>query len=437
MKITIKFKFGILLVLGVLCSVSGSVLAQEPIFADQDIPARLAFDFSYHVVPDNTGENSELRVYTKIPYSSLIFYSKDNSFYAEYELSVEIYDKDGDLIKGETTFDNYQTRNYSETESEDLFKVLSTRLPVTSGENTVIVTLIDANTGNMNEKTAKIKIEKWKNDKLRITNIILLKDVVVSNDEILKYTPFIPGIIPKDGTDFFTYLEIISPVLGEEYSVETELKTKNRRRNTTIFKNEFTKTADDKKINIATNLTANDLTTGSYEINYKIKSSSQGEKNISKTFFVTWIDIPTDEEDLDLALDQMKYAFDNVMYEDLGKLSFEGKLTLFSSVWNKYDPTPFSPGNGFRERYYRRVRYANKEFTQYKDGWKTDRGMIYILFGAPNQVFYSDFVSDDINSQQWVYFNNAITFTFLDDHNTGDFQLDSPYDYEPYTRPIK
>ena len=83
----------------------------------------------------------------------------------------------------------------------------------------------------------------------------------------------------------------------------------------------------------------------------------------------------------------MKYAFDKVMFQDLDKLNFEEKLELFTSIWDMYDPSPYSAGNGFQEGYYRRVRFANEEFTQYKDGWKTDRGMIYILFGPPNQVF--------------------------------------------------
>src|SRR5690606_14005651 len=37
--------------------------------------------------------------------------------------------------------------------------------------------------------------------------------------------------------------------------------------------------------------------------------------------------------------------------------------------------------------YFRRVEMANTLFTSYKEGWKTDRGMIYIIFGPPDEVF--------------------------------------------------
>jgi GWxTD domain-containing protein len=41
----------------------------------------------------------------------------------------------------------------------------------------------------------------------------------------------------------------------------------------------------------------------------------------------------------------------------------------------------------FMRSYFRRVEFANQYFTSYKEGWKTDRGMIYIIFGPPSQVF--------------------------------------------------
>jgi GWxTD domain-containing protein len=41
--------------------------------------------------------------------------------------------------------------------------------------------------------------------------------------------------------------------------------------------------------------------------------------------------------------------------------------------------------------YFRRVEMANVYFTSFKEGWKTDRGMIYIIFGRPEEVYkFSD-----------------------------------------------
>lgn len=39
--------------------------------------------------------------------------------------------------------------------------------------------------------------------------------------------------------------------------------------------------------------------------------------------------------------------------------------------------------------YYTRVLYSNQYFTSYTEGWRTDRGMIYIIYGPPDKVYKS------------------------------------------------
>lgn len=47
--------------------------------------------------------------------------------------------------------------------------------------------------------------------------------------------------------------------------------------------------------------------------------------------------------------------------------------------------------------YYTRVVYANHYFTSYKEGWRTERGMIYIIYGPPDKIYA------DANSEKWGY----------------------------------
>jgi GWxTD domain-containing protein len=60
----------------------------------------------------------------------------------------------------------------------------------------------------------------------------------------------------------------------------------------------------------------------------------------------------------------------------------------------------------FMRNYFKRVETANQLFTSYKEGWKTDRGMIYIVFGLPDEVA--------TNGQQevWAYKYPRQTFKF-------------------------
>lgn len=60
--------------------------------------------------------------------------------------------------------------------------------------------------------------------------------------------------------------------------------------------------------------------------------------------------------------------------------------------------------------YFRQVEFANILFTDFKEGWKTDRGMVYIVMGPPQEVnFYLD-------REVWAYAgmdeSSKIRFTF-------------------------
>lgn len=61
----------------------------------------------------------------------------------------------------------------------------------------------------------------------------------------------------------------------------------------------------------------------------------------------------------------------------------------------------------FMRSYFRRVELANQYFTSYKEGWKTDQGMIYLIFGLPDEV------SRDEGKEIWYYRSTGTRFTFV------------------------
>lgn len=61
----------------------------------------------------------------------------------------------------------------------------------------------------------------------------------------------------------------------------------------------------------------------------------------------------------------------------------------------------------FMRNYFKRVEYANYYFSSFKEGWKTDRGMIYIVFGPPSEV------QVDGQEEIWGYKNPRQEFYFL------------------------
>jgi GWxTD domain-containing protein len=60
------------------------------------------------------------------------------------------------------------------------------------------------------------------------------------------------------------------------------------------------------------------------------------------------------------------------------------------------------------KRYYNRVQDANTFFTSHMEGWRTDMGMIYLIFGTPAKTYKT------LGMETWEYYiqNGAPPLTF-------------------------
>ncbi|WP_026950294.1 GWxTD domain-containing protein [Algoriphagus mannitolivorans] len=61
--------------------------------------------------------------------------------------------------------------------------------------------------------------------------------------------------------------------------------------------------------------------------------------------------------------------------------------------------------------YFRMVEFANILFTDFKEGWKTDRGMVYIVMGPPQEVNF--FEDREVWSYAGMDASSKIKFTFV------------------------
>jgi GWxTD domain-containing protein len=84
------------------------------------------------------------------------------------------------------------------------------------------------------------------------------------------------------------------------------------------------------------------------------------------------------------------------------------------------------------KQFYGRVEKANKLYTSFVEGWKTDRGMIAIIFGEPHSI------SRSADSETWYYNNERaysyITFNFIKVKNPfsdNDFILTRDPGFKP------
>jgi len=110
--------------------------------------------------------------------------------------------------------------------------------------------------------------------------------------------------------------------------------------------------------------------------------------------------------------------------------SADNKKAALDRFWLNLSGNAQSAKNLIKQ-YYQRVREANAYFTNYKEGWKTDMGMIYILFGPPDEVYR------DEEKEEWrydkIYDIPPLSFSFVKIKNIfaqNHYSLIRSADYE-------
>ncbi|MEO8369884.1 MAG: GWxTD domain-containing protein [Candidatus Solibacter sp.] len=116
------------------------------------------------------------------------------------------------------------------------------------------------------------------------------------------------------------------------------------------------------------------------------------------------------------------------------------KERFIEQFWQRRDPTPGTVENEMKEEHYRRIAYANQNFTAGIIGWKTDRGRVYIVYGPPDQKeshpsggTYRRPASEGggaittVPFEQWMYrvidgVGDNVIIEFVDPSKTGEFR---------------
>ena len=150
----------------------------------------------------------------------------------------------------------------------------------------------------------------------------------------------------------------------------------------------------------------------------------------SEDYFKNWLE----RDAVYIIADEEKSVFASLTTED-------EKERFIEQFWRRRDPDPRTVINEFKEEHYRRIAYANERFHSGKEGWRSDRGRIYIIHGEPAEIesyaagsFY-DREFDQGGGETTVYpferwryrhldgIGDDIELEFVDDSFTGDYHL--------------
>lgn len=126
----------------------------------------------------------------------------------------------------------------------------------------------------------------------------------------------------------------------------------------------------------------------------KASSTSSDNETVAKPLTKKQLAKKQKELEKELAGPWKKWLNEDVVYiiTDEEKKAFkqlktdDERQTFVENFWARRDPTPDTEENEYKEEHYRRIAYANDHYASGIPGWKTDRGMIYIKYGPPDEI---------------------------------------------------
>jgi GWxTD domain-containing protein len=152
----------------------------------------------------------------------------------------------------------------------------------------------------------------------------------------------------------------------------------------------------------------------------------QTDSSSNKGIFLTCVDSDFPKmTNLGELIQAMRYITKNEEYELLS--TTENKKDEFDRYWLARSPDK-ERARGLLRTYYHRAETANFYFTAEQAGWRTDRGIIFIVFGKPKNI------RKFANSEVWLYtptnYRASVEFVFK---RTGEiYKLQRDANYRPF-----
>jgi GWxTD domain-containing protein len=168
---------------------------------------------------------------------------------------------------------------------------------------------------------------------------------------------------------------------------------------------------------------------------YKVQSEKSGVQGSEMGAHIGFrVDVPFFYDD-DVYMNrvaEMLYVATTDQMNHLRSVPRADREKTWNEFWKKRDPSPTTDANEHEDEYFQRIDYAIEHFGQGDRGYKSDRGKVYVLLGAPDQVEQRPFDVDSPASETWYYYESNRTFVFVDKFGAGEFVLQNPQVLPPW-----
>jgi GWxTD domain-containing protein len=391
-------------------------------------------NFDMEVVPTFRENVSGFDLYVGLPYNSLIYLRKGSQFVAEFETQLQVFAEGNNVAKIDETATDSLKATYRQTQLADA-NTFKKRYTLANGTYIVKVSITDLGTRKTAFRRQRITIQNL------ATDAIALSRVLIEGKFLNKgFAPVVAFHTPANVDSLRAVTEIyntgnikevkvgmlllkvasdqqpanpvfmFSPMYGniayrgvDFGSADTLQKSLKR------IENPLPETV------VEFNLPK--LTPGVYQVLLKAEADGVTTQQSKRLLYIKEPGFPKVE-----TLSQMIEPLVYITYADelrpllMAKSAEEQKLA-FDTFWGAQMPNRQAAENALRV-FYSRVEEANLYFSTQKEGWKTDKGMVYILLGAPMTV------ENQGESEVWRYASSSrdpfSSFAFQKIYPSGD-----------------
>jgi GWxTD domain-containing protein len=396
----------IILIAGIVACMTMSGYGQiEGYSESMEEPLEVHIDAISFSTGDST--NARLDVYIQVGYDQLSFIRSKQSYVAQYEVTVGVYDEQEKLVIEKIWNDRAMTDSFDVSISPQYYVMSEKSVLLQPGMYTLKIVYLDLESKRGMKETRKILIPDYVHRLTEISDIMLISKLTKDGERRV-ITPNISGNVGNLEGGFSIFFEFY-PV-GKSDSVEFVYSFINTAKET-VYSGSSQEGVQKQGMQVFIKIDSIDIAPGEYTL--QVVSRTHGADKTGEVVSTShrqvsmrWKGVPLAINDLDEAIKQLRYIAKDA---DLDSL-------LEATTLN-----------------YRRVAFTNKRFTRYRPGWKTDMGMIYIIFGPPNTVDRHPFEMDSKPYEIWTYYDIRQSLIFIDETGFGDYRLQN-LDWELWRR---
>jgi GWxTD domain-containing protein len=429
-----------------LLLISQAALAQFPFFEEfpEDFFGGPLMDYDAFTVYDPVAGKGRLDVYYSCVYDVLQFVRVEGDTYrSRYEASALLRKEKGGHVEVKSHVRTVTVGSYPETNSRSLRVSGCLSFWPEPGKYTLELRLTDLESNKSLVRTKTVTIWDFSSPGVHLSDVLFADSTACSNDS--SGTPFFPALgsrFTKPESGFVAIVQVVpvsdTGTVALSWSVATrEGRTLHEemlpiegyrsrpggtRAGQAIHEGKLP-ISGYRRICLPLHEVARRA--GQYELRVRAELGKY-KAETQRVFSVAWGEAFVDTSNLDVILDAMRYIAKSEDVERMKQASPSLQRLLFEDFWKQRDPTPDTPENELRDEFFRRLDFANRHFSVPDldiEGWRTDRGRIYIIYGHPTHVEKEPAQMQQASYEVWYYSHLHKRFTFVDNSGNGLYEL--------------